>query len=152
MPTTSKPIRLMVVDDNDLLCGSLERWFGKNPSIEFLGSVTEGALAVDEVLRCAPDVLLLDVDIPKRSGLDILKSVLAARPQTRVVMLSGHLRREYIEKSLARGASGYILKDVRIPELAELITRAAAGEQVLCEASRAALRGVDEAVILGSPR
>jgi len=150
---TAKPdrIRLMVVDDNDLLCGSLERWFERNPSIEFLGYVTDGPSAANEIVRLQPDIVLLDVDIPGRSGLDILKTIVAKRRDTRVVMLSGHLKREYIQRSLDLGAQGYILKDIRIPELAELITKAAAGEQVLCPASQAALRGVDESVILASP-
>jgi two-component system NarL family response regulator len=140
----------MVVDDNDLLCGSLERWFGRNPGIEFLGYVMDGTKAAEEIARLGPDVVLLDVDLPKRSGLDILKKLLVLRPDTKVLMLSGHLKREYIERSLALGAKGYILKDVRVPELGEMITRAAAGEQVLCPASQASLRGVDESVILGS--
>jgi DNA-binding NarL/FixJ family response regulator len=150
---TIKPnrIRLMVVDDNDLLCGSLERWFERNPAIEFLGFVTDGPAAADEILRLQPDLVLLDVDIPRRNGLDILKTIVAKRPEIRVIMLSGHLKREYIQRSFDLGAQGYILKDVRIPELAEMITKAAAGEQVLCQASQAALRGVDESVILASP-
>jgi two-component system NarL family response regulator len=144
-------IRLMVVDDNDLLCGSLERWFERSPGVEFLGYVTDGPSAAEEVVRLQPDIVLLDVDIPKRSGMDILKTIVAKRPQTRIVMLSGHLKREYIQRALDLGAHGYILKDVRIPELAEMITKAANGEQVLCQASLAAMRGVDEAVILASP-
>lgn len=151
MNTKPNRIRLMVVDDNDLLCGSLQRWFERNPGIEFLGYVTDGPSAADEITRLQPDLVLLDIDIPRRSGLDILKIIVAKRPQTRVLMLSGHLRREYIQRSLDLGAQGYILKDVRIPELAEMITKAAAGEQVLCQASQAALRGVDESVILASP-
>ena len=150
MNTSTKRIRLMVVDDNDLLCGSLERWFGRNPAIEFLGYVVDGTKAAEEIAQQAPDVVLLDVDLPKRSGLDILKKLMALRPDTKVLMLSGHLKREYIERALALGANGYILKDVRVPELSEMVTRAAAGEQVLCQASQAALRGVDESVILGS--
>lgn len=150
---TSKPnrIRLMVVDDNDLLCGSLERWFERNPGIEFLGYVTDGPAAAEEIARHQPDMVLLDIDIPGRNGLDILKTVVAKHPRTRVLMLSGHLKREYIQRAFDLGAQGYILKDVRIPELAEMITRAATGEQVLCQASQAALRGVDESVILASP-
>src|SRR5436190_606858 len=137
MTPTGKRIRLMVVDDNDLLCGSLERWFGTNPTIEFLGYVVDPERAVSEVLRLAPDVVILDVDLPKRSGLDILKSIMSRAPQTRVLMLSGHLKREYVEKSLALGAMGYVLKDVRIPDLAEMVAQAAAGGQVLCHASKA---------------
>jgi DNA-binding NarL/FixJ family response regulator len=150
MTTTTKPIRLMVVDDNDLLCGSLERWFGKNPAIEFLGYVVDPELALDEIVRQAPDVVILDVDLPKRSGLDILKALQSRAPSTKVLMLSGHLKREYVEKSLALGAMGYVLKDVRIPDLADMVAQAAAGEQVLCHASKAVLRGAPEEIILGS--
>ena len=150
MAEPGKRIRLMVVDDNDLLCGSLERWFGRNPGIEFLGYVVDPAQAVDQVVRLAPDVVLLDVDLPRRSGLDILKAILSKRPQTKVLMLSGHLKREYVEKSLDLGAMGYVLKDVRVPELAEMVAHAAAGEQVLCQASKAVLRGAPEEVILGT--
>src|SRR5438874_1763514 len=112
MNTKPKPIRLMVVDDNDLLCASLERWFEKNPGIDFLGYVTDGPSAAEEIVRLQPDVVLLDVDIPRRSGLDILKPLVHKVPHIRILMLSGHLKREYIERSLALGAKGYILKDV----------------------------------------
>ncbi len=151
MDSPEKRIRLMVVDDNDLLCGSLERWFGRSPAIEFLGFVVDGTRAVDQVTSLAPDVVLLDVDIPQRSGLDILAGILAKRPETKVLMLSGHLKREYVEQSLALGAMGYVLKDVRIPDLAEMVTSAAAGNQVLCHASQAVLRGAPEEIILASP-
>jgi len=151
MPPPGKRIRLMVVDDNDLLCGSLERWFGRNPNIEFLGFVVDGGRAVEEVKRLAPDVVLLDVDLPQHSGLDILKSLLAKAPQIKVLMLSGHLKREFVEKSLALGAVGYILKDIRIPDLGDMVTSAAAGHQVLCHASRAVLKGAPEEIILASP-
>ena len=140
----------MVVDDNDLLCGSLQRWFERSPTVEFLGCVTDGVIAVDKIVELAPDVVLLDVDIPQRSGLDILVAILAKCLGTRVLMLSGHLKREYVEQSLALGAAGYVLKDVRIPDLAEMVANVAAGNQVLCHASRAVLRGAPEEIILGS--
>jgi DNA-binding NarL/FixJ family response regulator len=151
MDSPAKRIRLMVVDDNDLLCGSLERWFGRSPAVEFLGGVVDGLRAVDEVVRLRPDVVLLDVDIPQRSGLDILAAILAKRPETKILMLSGHLKREYVERSLALGAMGYVLKDVRIPDLAEMVTSVAAGNQVLCHASQAVLKGAPEEIILASP-
>jgi DNA-binding NarL/FixJ family response regulator len=146
----AKTTRLLIIDDNDLVCDALGRWFGRNPAFEFLGAVTDGKAALEAVQRLEPDIVLLDIDIPNRSGLDILAEIIRARPEARVLMLSGHLKREYIEKSLKLGARGYVLKDVRVPDLAEMIHRAAAGEQVLCNASQAALRGVDESVILAS--
>jgi DNA-binding NarL/FixJ family response regulator len=135
MATT--PIGVMVVDDNSLVGEALGRWARRQPALRWLGWTDDQGAAAAMVAEHHPDVVLLDIDIP---GVDTfaLVSVLKQRwPEVRVVMLSGHVREEYIDRAADAGAAGYIIKDEPPREILALAQRAAAGEFVLSETARA---------------
>jgi DNA-binding NarL/FixJ family response regulator len=128
---------VVVVDDNDLLGGAIERWLSRSARVRWLGW-TPDALGLPGLLtEKRPDVVLLDVDIPGVDTFALLRRVVAEFPSVRVVMLSGHVRREYIERALDAGAAGYIIKDERVPDIVSLVERAAAGECVLSATAHA---------------
>ena len=138
--TAARPsIRVLVIDDNPILCAGLERWLAREPGIMWVACQTDWRKAAAEAARRDPDVILLDIDLPDASGLDLIAPLTAAQPRAKVVMFSGLAPRHYIEKALDRGASGYMVKDQEARVIAELILRAAAGEVVLCPAAAAAL-------------
>ncbi len=112
-PTLSaKPIRVMVVDDSAVVRGLVSRWIEEEPGLEVAARHANGKLAVDDVARSAPDIVLLDIEMPVMDGLEALPLLLRARPELRVLMVSTLTRRnaEISFKALALGALDYVPK------------------------------------------
>jgi DNA-binding NarL/FixJ family response regulator len=137
MSGSDAKLGVMVVDDNDLLGEAIERWLSRTPNIRWLGWTDETSRLSELIASRRPDVVLLDVDMPGVDTFGLLSSLVGEFPSIRFVMLSGHVRRELIERSLDHGAAGYIIKDERVPDIISLIERAAAGECVLSPTAQA---------------
>jgi DNA-binding NarL/FixJ family response regulator len=140
--TDQDQIGVAVADDNDLMGEAVGRWLSRNPRFMFSGAFASGedaldALRMDRGGRIA--VLLLDVDVPGSDSFGALETISAEFPRVRVVMFSGHVRSEYIERALDAGAAGYIVKDEPPAVILDLIGRAARGEVVLSPAARDAM-------------
>jgi two-component system chemotaxis response regulator CheB len=107
-----RPVRVMVVDDSAVVRGLVSRWLGEEPGLEIVARHANGKLAVDDVVRSAPDVILLDIDMPVMDGLEALPMLLRARPEARVLMVSTLTKRnaEISFKALALGALDYVPK------------------------------------------
>src|SRR5690606_26093956 len=112
---------VMVVDDNDLLGEAIERWLSRSTKVRWLRWADDANNLPGLIAEKHPDVILLDVDIPGVDTFKLLGNVIAEFPNLRVVMLSGHVKREYIERALDVGAAGYIIKDERVPDIIDLI-------------------------------
>lgn len=136
------PLRVLVVDDNVMLCTTLKRWLSREPGIGTVVCQSDWRRAVVEIGSTCPDIVLLDIDLPGASGLDLISPILVACPDAKVLMFSGLVTRSQIEKALDDGASGFLAKDQELSGLSPMLRRAAAGEIVLCNVSRAVLRGV----------
>ena len=128
---------VLVVDDNDLMGEAIERWLSRSTRVRWLGWSADAAGLPGLIAERRPDVVLLDVDMPGVDTFALLKRTMAEFPSVRIVMLSGHVRREYIERALDSGAAGYIIKDERVPDIVELIEKAAAGDCVLSGTAQA---------------
>jgi two-component system response regulator DesR len=136
---TTPVVSVLVVDDNDLVAGALERWLSKTPGIRWLGSTGNADEAVRLIAADSPDVVLLDLELPGTDSFGLIERMTAEFPHTRVVVLSGHIRAGCISRALEAGAAGYLVKDERIPRIVEHLRRAAAGERVLSSTAHAAL-------------
>lgn len=134
-------IRVLLVDDNAALCDGVTRWLSGEPGFGPVTCETDWRRAEEDVRDRAPDVVLLDIDMPGTSGLDLIAPLRAARPEVRVVMFSGLASAASVERALDNGAAGYIVKEQEFPLIAELIRRAASGEVVLCPIATEALMG-----------
>ncbi|MGZ8400630.1 MAG: protein-glutamate methylesterase/protein-glutamine glutaminase [Methyloceanibacter sp.] len=108
----AKPIRVMIVDDSAVVRGLVSRWIEEEPGLEVVSRHANGKLAVDDVARSAPDIVLLDIEMPVMDGLEALPLLLEARPELRVLMVSTLTRRnaEISFKALALGALDYVPK------------------------------------------
>ena len=135
--TMPDQLRVLIIDDNALLCATLERWLSHEPGIGWVDHLTDWRLAIANVQASRPDVVLLDIDFPGTSGLMLIDPLLHAAPGTHIIMLSGLVTRLQIEQAIDRGASGYIVKDQDSREIAGMVQRAARGEIVLCSVSLA---------------
>ena len=113
LPTLpAKPIRVMIVDDSAVVRGLVSRWVEEEPGLEVVARHANGRLAVEDVAQSAPDIVLLDIEMPVMDGLEALPLLLSARPELRVLMVSTLTRRnaEISFKALALGALDYVPK------------------------------------------
>ena len=119
-------IRVVLVDDEAMVRVGLRMVLSAEPDVEVVGEAADGAQAVDAVLAGEPDVVLMDVRMPHVDGLEGARRVLAARPETKVVILTTFDEDEHVAAALRAGVSGFLLK-VSPPEQLVAAVRTVAG-------------------------
>lgn len=124
-------IRVLIADDHALVRRGLEQLVGSAPDIDVVGTVADGAQAVEAVARLAPDVVLMDISMPVRDGIEATRQVIAAHPNVRVVMLTSFADQRKVVDAIAAGASGYLLKDGDPDDVAVAVRAAHAGDAPL---------------------
>ena len=124
--TSSSSIRVLVADDHEIVRHGLTSVF-KDSEICIVGEATDAAEAVTLAGTQQPDVVTLDVRLGAGDGLDAIKAIREACPDTRIVMLSSFDSPTYIARAVSAGASDYVLKTASRDELIEAVTRAARG-------------------------
>jgi two-component system, NarL family, response regulator NreC len=122
-------IRVLVCDDHALVRSGLRRLLQSEESFDVVGEAADAEQAVDGVAELHPDVLLLDVVMPGRSGIDALADLRAASPETRVLVLSMQDDPSYVRQAFAAGAHGYLLKEAADADLVQAIHDVAAGHK-----------------------
>jgi DNA-binding NarL/FixJ family response regulator len=128
---TGEPLRVALADDQALVRGGF-RLILEHAGIEVCGEAGDGAAAVELVAAVRPDVVLMDVRMPRLDGVEAARRILAAPQQrTRVLMLTTFDLDEYVFAALRAGASGFLLKDVDPPELVRAVQQVAAGDALL---------------------
>jgi DNA-binding NarL/FixJ family response regulator len=124
-------IRVLIADDHGVIRDGLGRLIAALPDMEVVATASDGEEAVEQARRAEPDVILMDLDMPRLDGIEATRRVLAERPRTAVLVLTSFSDRPRIMGALEAGASGYLLKDVAADEVAEGIRSAARGESPL---------------------
>jgi DNA-binding NarL/FixJ family response regulator len=121
-------IRVLVADDQQLVREGLRVLLDLTPDIRVVGEASNGAEAVEQARRIRPDVVLMDVRMPKLDGVVATRKVREMCPDVQVIILTTFDDDEYVFDGLRAGAVGYLLKDVPSEQLAEVIRAAARGE------------------------
>ncbi|HEV7752036.1 MAG TPA: response regulator transcription factor [Baekduia sp.] len=121
-------IRVVLADDHGVIRDGLGRLIAALDDIELVGVAADGVEAVERAAELAPDVVLMDLDMPRLDGIEATRRVLADHPQTAVLVLTSFSDRPRILGAIEAGACGYLLKDVAADEVAEGIRAAARGE------------------------
>jgi DNA-binding NarL/FixJ family response regulator len=124
-------IRVLVADDHGVIRDGLGRLIDALEDIELVGVAADGQEAVERAAETSPDVVLMDLDMPRLDGIEATRRIVAERPQTAVLVLTSFSDRRRILGALEAGACGYLLKDVASDEVAEGIRAAARGESPL---------------------
>ena len=124
-------IRVLVCDDHGVVRAGLTELLATFAGIEVVGAAAGGEEAVALAAERAPDVVLMDLEMPGVDGIEATRRIVAAAPAARVVVLTSFSDRERILRALDAGAVGYLLKDAEPDELARGIRAAAAGESPL---------------------
>jgi DNA-binding NarL/FixJ family response regulator len=126
-----RPIRVMCVDDSEVVAESLGRRFRMEDDLEWAGWVRDTGTLRSTISGRPPDVILLDVDMPGADAFQLIMEIKAFAPDTRIAMLTGHVRREYFDRAVDSGADGYISKDDDPAMIVGHIRRLAGGEFVV---------------------
>jgi len=121
-------VKLVLADDHRLMREGLRTMLENQPDIEVVGEVGDGKAAVDLVRKLKPDVIVMDVNMPRLDGIDATRQIHADIPQTKVVVLSMHTERPFVYEIIRAGAAAYVLKDSAITELVQAIHAAMTGQ------------------------
>jgi two-component system NarL family response regulator len=124
-------IRVVVVDDQELFRRGLTMLLNAEPDIEVVGEASSGAGAVDLAAAEGPDVVLMDVRMPKQSGIESCLTMKDAAPTARIIMLTVSDDEADLYEAVKNGASGYLLKDSSIDEVAQAIRVVADGQSLI---------------------
>ena len=112
-------LRVMVVDDHALFRRGLEMVLQGEPDLELVGEASDGAEAVDQAQELMPDVVLMDVRMPKRSGIEAAGQIKDLLPHVKILMLTISDDEADLYEAIKAGASGYLLKEIPIEEVAD---------------------------------
>jgi DNA-binding NarL/FixJ family response regulator len=132
----AEPIRTMIVDDHALFRRGLEMVLEEEQDIELVGQASDGAEAVEKAAESLPDVVLMDIRMPRSSGIEACRAMKEAAPSAKIVILTISDEEEDLFEAIRAGASGYLLKDIPLDEVADAV-RAVHGGQSLINPSMA---------------
>ena len=127
----SARIRLLLVDDHEVLRLGLREVFHRTQSIEVVGECETSAQAVAEVQNLKPDIVLMDLRLPDGSGVEACRDIRMAFPDTRVVFLTSFGDEEAVLSTMLAGASGYLMKQIGSQSLVDAVERVARGQSIL---------------------
>lgn len=128
MSASGSSTRVLIADDHPLFRSGLRALLQSTPDLEIVGEATNGMEALELVSRLAPEILILDLAMPVKPGLEVLRELEGARVEVRVVVLTASIERPQIVEALRLGARGVVLKDSATELLIECIGRVRAGE------------------------
>ncbi|HEU5329774.1 MAG TPA: response regulator transcription factor, partial [Thermomicrobiales bacterium] len=128
---TAGPIRVMIVDDHAVVRQGLKTFLDLQDDILVAGEASDGADAVQRVDELAPDVILMDLIMPRLDGIEAVRRIKRARPKTQILVLTSFGDDQKVFAAIRAGAIGFLLKDVSPQDLAAAIFAAHRGEATL---------------------
>jgi DNA-binding NarL/FixJ family response regulator len=124
----SQALRVLIVDDHALFRRGLQMVLEQEDDIEVVGEAADGAEAVEKAVELMPDVVLMDVRMPKRSGIEATEHIRDELPHAKILMLTISDEESDLYEAIKAGASGYLLKEISIEEVADAIRSVWAGQ------------------------
>ena len=137
-----KNIKIVIAEDHTILREGLKALLTSDPQFDIIGEAADGREAVRCVEKLGPDLILMDLSMPRMSGMEAIREIKNRYPQTRIIALTVHKTDEYLHTTLQAGADGYVLKDATHGELVLAIKNVMKGKSYLSP-------GVSEKVIEG---
>ncbi|HWM74609.1 MAG TPA: response regulator transcription factor [Nocardioides sp.] len=148
-PTVREPVRVLVVDDQELFRRGLTMLLAVEPGIEVVGEAGDGVEGTALAESAAPDVVLLDVRMPKRSGIEACLAIKEGVPSAKIIMLTVSDEEADLYEAVKSGASGYLLKDSSIEEVAQAVRVVADGQSLISPSM--AIKLIDEFKQMSKP-
>ena len=130
-PETPRPLRMLVVDDHEVVRQGLVALLDRHGEFEVVAQAGSVAEALSQARRHEPDLVIMDVRLPDGSGIEACREIRAARPETRVIMLTSYPDEEAVLSAIIAGASGYLLKQIRGRDLVTALEAVGRGDSLL---------------------
>ena len=121
-------VKIMIADDHSMIREGLKNLLELDGDIQVIAEAVDGEDCLEKLQLVKPDVLLLDINMPKKNGLEVLKSLKSRRSKLKVLVLTVHNETEYLMKAVDIGVNGYVLKDSESAKLKKAIFTVADGE------------------------
>jgi len=137
-----KPYRVVLVEDYTILREGLKALLSSQPEFKVVGEAEDGRTAVRSIQDHGPDIVLMDLSMPRMNGLEAIKEIKRSNPETKIIALTVHKTEEYVLATLQAGADGYVLKDATHSELVTAMLNVLDGRRYLSP-------GISEKVIEG---
>jgi two-component system, NarL family, response regulator LiaR len=131
LPTNAPPLRVLIVEDDPMMQLGLEQSLMAHPQLEIVGQAEDGYLGVQAALQLKPDLVVMDIGLPRLDGIAATQQIKAALPATHVVMLTSHQTETEIIAALSSGADAYCIKGASVERLLSAIAAAVDGAAYL---------------------
>jgi DNA-binding NarL/FixJ family response regulator len=128
---SAEPIRVLVVDDHALFRRGLEIVLEQEDDIQVVGEASDGAEAVEKASNLLPDIVLMDVRMPRRTGIEACTAIKDVVPSAKIIMLTISDEEADLYEAIKAGATGYLLKEISIDEVASAIREVAGGKSLI---------------------
>ena len=125
------PYEIVIAEDHTILRQGLRALLSSDPDFEVVGEAEDGRAAVRSVEKLSPDLLLMDLSMPRMTGMEAITEIKKRSPDTRIVVLTVHKGEEYVLSALRAGADGYVLKDAGRDELVTAVKKVLEGKRYL---------------------
>lgn len=126
-------IKLLITDDHRILVDGLKKLFDASETVSVIGTVYSGKECRSFLLRKVPDVILLDINLPDASGIELCKEIKTKYPEVKIVALTSYNEYAIVRQMLENGANGYVIKNAMPEEILMSVEVAIENEQFLCE-------------------
>jgi DNA-binding NarL/FixJ family response regulator len=124
-------IRILLVDDHEIVRLGLKALLSRYPHFEVIAEARDAQEALDQTLRHKPDVVVMDIRLPGKNGIQATREIIEASPTTKVIMLTSHADDEVLFDAISAGASGYVLKQIGSDDLVRALETVGRGESML---------------------
>lgn len=114
-------IKILIVDDQRLILEAVKAVLKNESPIEIVGTAQNGQSAISQAVRLKPDIVLIDIEMPKMNGIIATKHISQYSPHTKIIVLTSHNSDKYVNQALQAGASSYLLKNILIRDLKQAI-------------------------------
>jgi len=125
------PARLLIADDHPLAREGLRAMLAGEPDLKVIGEATDGEEALELCRRLSPDLVLMDVQMPRMDGLEATRAIKAERPATCILVVTTHESHDYLLEAMKAGAAGYVLKEATKAQVVDAVRKVLSGESPL---------------------
>ncbi len=124
-------LRIILVDDHEVVRLGLRSLLSRHPQFEIVGEAGSAAEAIDKTMALKPDIVVMDIRLPGKSGIEACREITARQPETRVIMLTSYAEDELLFDAIAAGAAGYVLKQIGSGELVRALETVGRGDSLI---------------------